>query len=510
MAPSLIETSYTSTYYPVTKEAKPLLVKPHVEGISVLQAKYEKLLGIEVTTTEITATSTSPAVVNDWSRAKHEPRANADHLWQDNHYTTEWDAIPRTTCVERQALSEANKSTRDWFVMEAKILGCEIKIDAIGNIFAVLPGENMELAPIGMGSNFNTQPAGGPYDGILGVLVGLEVLRSIRDAGIKTYAPVAAIIWTNVEGPEFNPGCLGSAVWSGQSSLSAAHKLRDERGTTLISELSRIKYLGRCYADYHLNPLSAYLELHIEQDSRPEQQSRKTKIVTGIQRMRWYKVNVSGVRAYTGSTPMANRTDALVATSSIITFLTEEAIKRSALATVGVLQLDRPVSSAVSGSVAFTIDVRCQSEEGLNDIEEILQDKMALMIVQCPKLMFRMTKLWEAPAVELDSTLTSCIQSAAIDEVGDENCLEIQSFVGHDSVMTSSCGVPTAMIFVPSDGRMNHVVDELASKEDCGHGIQILLNAVLKYDSLVKEYVQFQEHTEQLNRELMKFWESWG
>ncbi|KAF4637608.1 hypothetical protein G7Y89_g484 [Cudoniella acicularis] len=488
MAPSLIETSFTSTHYPVHKKIKSPAIKSHVKDVTALEpeTKLEKVLAIEKTVTS----KASPAVVDGRSRAKNGPRANPDRLWQDIHYTAEWGAIPGTTGMERLALSDADKSARDWFVMQAKILGCEVRIDAIGNIFAVLPGENMGIAPLGMGSHLDTQPLGGRYDGILGVLAGLEVLRSIKEAGIKTYAPVAAIVWANEEGARFNPGCSGSAVWSGNSSLSAAYKLRDEAGATMKSELSRINYLGPYYADYRLNPLSAHLELHIEQGSRLEKKDRKAGIVTGIQGIRWYKVIVTGVRAHAGSTPMENRADALVATSSIVMLLNEEAMKRSAFATVGMLQLDRPSSNTIPGSVSFTVDIRCQSEEGLNDMEASVKDKMALMTAESPKLTFQMTKVWESPAVKFDSTLMSCIWSAAIDEVGEDKCMEIQSFAGHDSALTASCGVPTAMIFVPSKDGISHAPEEFTSKEECGHGTQIFLDAVLKYDSLLKEHLK--------------------
>lgn len=268
------------------------------------------------------------------------------------------------------------------------------------------------------------------------------------------------------EGARFNPGCSGSSVWAGHSSITTAHGLRDGTGATVKDELARINYLGPYYADHRLNPLSAHFELHIEQGSRLERTGRKAGIVTGIQGIRWYKVTVTGVRGHAGSTPMENRVDALVATSSIVTLLTEEATKRSAFATVGVLQLDRPSSNTIVGSVNFTIDLRCQSQETLNDIETIIKDRMALMTADNSQLTFEMSLIWESPAVAFDSTMLSCIWSAATDEVGEDKCMEMVSFAGHDSALSASCGVPTAMIFVPSEGGISHAPEESTSKED--------------------------------------------
>lgn len=232
------------------------------------------------------------------------------------------------------------------------------------------------------------------------------------------------------------------------------------------SELSRINYLGPYYADYRLNPLSAHLELHIEQGSRLEKSGRKAGIVNCIQGIRWYKVAVTGVRAHAGSTPMESRADALVATAAIVTMLREEATKRSAFATVGMLHLERPSSNTIPGAASFTIDIRCPSEEGLNAIEASVKEKMALITAENPKLTFQMAKVWESPAVKFDSMLLSCIRMAAADEVGQERCMEMQSFAGHDSALTASCGVPTAMIFVPSRDGISHAPEEFTSEEE--------------------------------------------
>ena len=163
---------------------------------------------------------------------------------------------------------------------------------------------------------------------------------------------------------------------------------------------------------------------------------------------------------------MENRADALVATAAIVTLLRDEATKRSAFATVGMLHLERPSSNTIPGSASFTIDIRCTSEDGLNAIETSVRERMTVLTADNPKLAFQMTKVWESPAVRFDDTLLSCIRSAAADEVGEERCLEMQSFAGHDSALTASCGVPTAMIFVPSKDGISHAPEEYTSEEE--------------------------------------------
>ncbi|KAI9167871.1 N-carbamoyl-L-amino-acid hydrolase [Paramyrothecium foliicola] len=410
---------------------------------------------------------------------------NSKRLWHDVHFTAQWGAIPGNQGLARLTLSDEDKRVRDYFITEARELGCEIKVDQMGNIFAVLPGENNDLPPIGMGSHLDTQPAGGRYDGILGVLGALEVLRTVKDSGILTYAPLAAINWTNEEGARFTPGCSGSAVWASHTSIFQAHSSRDVASTcTFEQELRRIGYYGTHSAEYLSNPLSAHFELHIEQRRRLQDEHKQIGIVTNIQGIRWYRIFVHGQRAHAGSTPMDDRADAMVAAADLILFLDERARQVSAVATAGVVDLDRPSSNTVPGEVEFTLDLRHPSEEVLNDFETSFLAHASSLSMENPKIRIDMKNIWHSPAVQLDEAAVSCSRRAAEKVVGEGQFINTISLAGHDSALTA-IRVPTSMIFVPSKDGISHAPEEFTSEEECGTGVQVLLQAVLEYDQIL-------------------------
>ncbi|KAF4965249.1 hypothetical protein FSARC_6928 [Fusarium sarcochroum] len=413
-------------------------------------------------------------------------------LWTEIHHTAQWGAIPNSTGMARLALSDEDKLVRDYFVNEASDLGCKVSIDQMGNIFAVLPGHNNSIPPIGMGSHLDTQPAGGRYYGILGVLGALEVLRTIKASGHKTYAPLAAINWTNEhanktrEGARFTPGCSGSAVWASHMPLSKFHDLYDTTGTcTMEQELKRIGYRGSVQASYDASKLSAHIELHIEQRRLLQDAKKNVGVVTAIQGIRWYRVTVVGQRAHAGATPMAQRADALVAAAEMILFATARARDVSAVATIGVLELDRPSSNTVPGRATFTLDLRHPSESVLNDFESALHVRMKQLTVLNDRIQTSIERIWHSPAVQLDDEVLTCIRSAANSVVGQDGFMDTISLAGHDSALTV-LRVPTAMIFVPSKDGVSHAPEEFTSEEECRIGVQVLLETVLEYDSMLR------------------------
>ncbi|MBE7182479.1 MAG: M20/M25/M40 family metallo-hydrolase, partial [Terriglobus roseus] len=167
--------------------------------------------------------------------------------------------------MDRVALNSDDKSARDWFVSEVKKYGCSVKIDKIGNIFAVRPGANNDIPPVGLGSHLDTQPTGGKYDGILGVVCALEVLKCVHEAGLETYAPLAVVNWTNEEGARFKQAMCASGVWAEEFPLDYVYGLADGEGKTFKDELQAIGYLGGVEASFRHNPLLAHFEVHIEQ-----------------------------------------------------------------------------------------------------------------------------------------------------------------------------------------------------------------------------------------------------
>ncbi|EKG10420.1 Peptidase M20 [Macrophomina phaseolina MS6] len=391
----------------------------------------------------------------------------------------------------RLALTDEDRLVRDWLCDEARTIGCEVIIDQMGSIFAVLPGENRKLPPIAMGSHLDTQPAGGRFDGVLGVLAGLEVLRSVRECGIKPHASLAVVCWTNEEGSRFVPGCTGSAVWAGHTSLRSAHARASSCGaTTLGAELDRIAYRGETAADHRSNPLSAYMELHIEQGPRLEAAGQTIGVVDAIQGIRWFQVAVRGERAHSGATPMAKRADALLAASKVVVLVAQLSVQHGAFGTVGTLAVDNASPNVISDCVSFSIDLRHPSEAVLSEIEEAVREHMRALEEGDAegRIKFAMSRVWHSPAQDFDPVLVECIQRAAATVCGTgESTQRMRSHAGHDSALVGLTGTPAAMIFVPSRNGISHAPEEWTDKEDCVAGADTLFQAVLHYDDLLRQ-----------------------
>ena len=233
----------------------------------------------------------------------------------------------------------------------------------------------------------------------------------------------------------------------------------------MAEELHRIGYLGPRTASYIDNPLSAHFELHIEQHTRLQDAGKKIGIVTLVQGVRWYRVDILGRRAHAGSTPMTNRADALVAAAKITTFLEAQALKISAVATVGVLDLEQPSSNTVPGSASLTIDIRHQSEAVLEELEASIRGYITQLTTENDMLQHNVEKIWHSPAVELHPLAVYCARSAAAKVAGNHETMDLISFAGHDSALTAT-KVPTAMIFVPSKDGISHAPEEFTSQDE--------------------------------------------
>ncbi|KAI2788633.1 hypothetical protein POX_e06654 [Penicillium oxalicum] len=398
-------------------------------------------------------------------------------LWNDIMETAKFGQM--ADCPEgmyRIALSKEDQMVRDWFKNEAQSLGCEVRVDQVGNIFAVLPGACRDIPPIGIGSHLDTQPAGGRFDGILGVLSGLEILRTIKDSGRQMYADVAVINWTNEEGAGYQSGCTGSAVWSGHvTKETALNMLRADRQGTFGSDLLAIDYQGSVPASHVHNGLSAHFELHIEQGKRLEAKRQTVGVVTNIQGIRWIY-------------PMKDRVDALVAASEMVCFLNGIAREYDMFATVGVLEVEKASSNIVADNVRFTVDLRHRSEDLLCRVESELKARMKeLTRTYGPALQFDMHQVWHSPAAEFDQSIVEIVRRAAITTVGESQVMpKMISFAGHDSALVHLTGIPTAMIFVPSHEGVSHAPEEFTEREHCGAGAAALYRAVCLYDDRLR------------------------
>ena len=400
-----------------------------------------------------------------------------------------WDSLQETArfgaCagggVSRLTLSDDDKAVRDWFKAAAQALGCSVTIDAVGNMFAHRPGKHNDLPPIAMGSHLDTQPAGGKFDGNLGVLAGLEVLRTLENAGYVTNAPLELINWTNEEGARFALAMLASGVFAGVFTPEQAGQKRDRDGVTFEEALVRIGYKGPEIPGSHR--LGAYFELHIEQGPILEAEKITIGVVTGGQAGRWFDVALKGESGHTGATPMHLRKNALLGAARLVLAVDEIAWRHSseAVGTVGQLDVTPNSRNVIPGEVFLTVDLRHPSETTLDRMEAAFKAALAEIAGEFG-LAFEVTQVWDLPAVKFNPELVACVEAGA--EKAGYSSRHIVAGAGHDACYIARVA-PATMIFVPSLGGISHNVTEFTSREDCAAGAQVLLNAVLAYDDAV-------------------------
>ncbi|KAF2710739.1 amidase [Pleomassaria siparia CBS 279.74] len=417
-------------------------------------------------------------------------RINAERLNSTLQSTcTQWGALSApSTGMCRLTLSKEDKETRDWLVDECKALGCQVKIDQMGNIFAIRAGSAKDRLPIGMGSHMDTQPAGGRYDGILGVQAALEVLRTLHENKIETNCPIALIDWTNEEGARFPGAMMASGVWSTKSStpLEACWATQDKEGTLMKDALQEIGYLGDTSCDYKENGLECHFELHIEQGPLLEKEGKAVGVVTAVQGMKWYAIRVDGVEGHSGTTPMPERSDALVTASRLITAVRDTALKTGlGFATVGVINSDTASQATIPAGVDFIIDIRCSTDEFVDQLAtRILKAFDSIIEEEKNGTTYKIKRTWGLPESKFHPRCIDTVREVALQEVGEDQVMDMRSNAGHDSAWTSRV-CPTSMIFVPSKDGISHNPNEYTSPEHCALGAQIMLQSVLSYDERV-------------------------
>lgn len=396
-----------------------------------------------------------------------------------------WGPNLNDTGVCRLALSDADKGIRDWFVKETSGLGCHLKIDELGNIFATYGGEKDGI-PTAIGSHLDTQPLGGRYDGVYGVLSGLEVLRTLKENNISTKYPVCVVNWTNEEGARFPMSTMSSSVWSDKCLKEFVYNMMsvtDEKSVSVKDELERIGYLGKFSCSYTDNPFAAHFEIHIEQGPILEEQNKTIGIVTGAQAYKWIKITLKGKAQHTGTTPLSLRSDSLLATSKLVLKGNELAFKHKGLFSVGILQLSPAVVNVIPEEVLFVIDIRHHEDSALeNFLEEYKNEMRKILDVTGKHFEVEMQPVIEQRAVKFDEQCIKCVESAATEVHGQKSCMRMTSGAGHDSCPVSS-RCPTSMIFIPSKDGVSHNPEEYSKPEEIEAGFKVLLNAVLKYDS---------------------------
>jgi N-carbamoyl-L-amino-acid hydrolase len=401
---------------------------------------------------------------------------NAVRLWDSLMETAKFGGTEKGG-IKRLTLTDEDKWVRDWFKAQCEALGCTVSIDEVGNMFALRRGRDNSLPPIAMGSHLDTQPTGGKFDGILGVLGALEAMRTLHEQDYETNAPIEIINWTNEEGSRFPPAMLASGVFAGVFPPEYAYERTDRDGITFLEELERIGYRGAMKAGDH--KLSAMFELHIEQGPILEDENKMIGVVTGVQGMRWYEIIIRGQDAHTGATPMYLRKNALLGAARVIEAVDAIGQKHQpGVATVGLIE-NRPNSrNVVPGEVFLTVDLRHPDEDALDMMEAELRAALAASVPPLA-LTYEEKKIWSSSAVKFAPELIECVRGAATKS--GYAMRDMVSGAGHDAAYIARVA-PTTMIFVPCEGGISHNEAESTRPEECAAGAQVLLDAVIAFD----------------------------
>jgi len=378
--------------------------------------------------------------------------------------------------VQRLTLSDEDKQARDLFVKWLKEIDCEITLDEMGNIFGRRPGRNNTLPPVMSGSHIDSQPKGGRFDGILGVMGALEVMRTLHDNQVQTERPMVIVDWTNEEGSRFAPAMVGSGVWAGALKLDWVYDRKDIAGKRLEDELARIGYKGT--APCRKFPVHCYYEFHIEQGPMLERQKKLIGAPKGILCLHWYDIYLTGEANQVGPTPMEGRHDALVATAEMILKVRElpGRMGGNMVATVGEIQNYPNSRNIIPDRVHFTVDIRSWDDELALRAWDLLRKDFEDIAAGhgCP---VKIEETWRVNHSPFDEKLVQRVLDVA-DELSYSNMLWV-SGAGHDASYTNHV-CPTAMIFVPSIGGRSHVEIENTRWEDCEAGCNVLLHCLLK------------------------------
>ncbi len=401
-------------------------------------------------------------------------RVDGARLWDSLIQLAKIGATPKGG-VCRLALTELDRQARDLFVAWAKEIGCTIRVDAIGNIFARRAGLRDDLPPVMTGSHIDTQPTGGKFDGNYGVLAGLEVLRTLAAANVYTAAPLEVAVWTNEEGSRFVPVMMGSGVFAGAFTLEHALAQRDREGISVSDALAAIGYNGAASVAPHA--VGAYFEAHIEQGPVLEANETTIGVVQGALGQRWYDVTVHGMEAHAGPTPMQLRRDALLVAADLI-----HAVNRIALdhtphgrGTVGWVDVHPNSRNVIPGRVTLTVDLRAADDASLSEMDAALRAACAQAGAKASMAIDVEQVVYFAPQ-PFERSMVAAVRQGA-DALG-LSSMDVISGAGHDAVYVARVA-PAAMIFVPCKDGISHNEIEDARPDHLEAGCNVLLHAML-------------------------------
>lgn len=402
-------------------------------------------------------------------------RVNADRLWD-----TLMDMAKIGPGIaggnNRQTLTDSDAEGRRLFQTWCEGAGLSMGVDTMGNMFMTREGADPEALPVYVGSHLDTQPTGGKYDGVLGVLAGLEVIRSLNDLGIKTKHPIVVTNWTNEEGARFAPAMLASGVFAGVHSQDYAYGRKDPDGKTFGDELKRIGWVGD--ETVGARKMHAYFEYHIEQGPILEAEKKDIGVVTHCQGLWWLEFTLTGREAHTGSTPMNLRVNAGLAMSRILEMVQTVAMENQPGAVGGVGQVFFSPNSrnVLPGKVVFTVDIRSPDQAKLDGMRARIEAE-APKICDALGVGCSVEAVGHFDPVTFDPTLVSAVRKAA-EDLGYSH-MNIISGAGHDACWAAKVA-PATMIMCPCVGGLSHNEAEDISKEWAAAGADVLLHAVIE------------------------------
>ena len=401
-------------------------------------------------------------------------RIDGRRLWDSLMDMARFGATPKGG-VRRLTLTDIDRQGRDHFRAQCEAAGLTVRVDEIGNMFARRPGREPGRLPVLFGSHLDSQPSGGKFDGALGVLGGLEVMRTLNDLGITTEAPLELVNWTDEEGSRFGHSLMGSGVWAGIFPIDKVFSLVDTEGTTVQTALEGIGYAGP--EDAVAFPADAYFELHIEQGPILENEGKQIGIVTGAQAQVWYDAVCTGRDSHAGTTPPSARRDALVCAARIIDLVdrTMRARGEAGRGTVGQLQVLPNSRNVIPGEVRFSIEFRHPDEAEVDRIAAAFPAEAAA-IAAASGVKLELSELFRIARQPFDPGCVDLVRQA-VAKLG-LSAREIVSGAGHDAVYVAR-HVPTAMIFTPCKDGLSHNEEESILPEEAEAGCQVLFEAVL-------------------------------
>jgi N-carbamoyl-L-amino-acid hydrolase len=401
-------------------------------------------------------------------------RIDGQRLWDSLMAMAAIGATPKGG-VKRLTLSDVDKRGRDTFKAWCEALGLTLRVDAIGNMFARREGRDPKRLPVLLGSHLDSQPTGGKFDGALGVIAGLEVMRTLHDLNIVTEAPIELVNWTDEEGSRFGHSLMGSGTWAGIYSLEKAYGLKDVDGVSVQQALETIGYKGAEPAKPF--PADAYFELHIEQGPILEREGKQVGIVTGAQAQVWYDAVITGQDSHAGTTPPSMRRDALVAAAKVVTLVDDLMRTRGedGRGTVGWLTIPQASRNVVPGEVRFSVEFRHPDDAQIQGLAATFPAQ-AKALVEAQGCRLDLTELFVIPAQPFDPSCVDLVRQAT-QRLGFTS-REIISGAGHDAVYVAR-SIPTAMIFTPCKDGLSHNEAESILPEEAEAGCQVLFEAVV-------------------------------